>query len=62
MEDEAQQPDRKLVQDLDLLSVDDLHERIAALHLEIKLCEAAIARKGSAKSAADALFSFGKND
>ncbi len=45
--------------DLDLLSVEDLQERIEALKDEIAACEAAIVKKGSAKSAADAMFNFG---
>lgn len=44
--------------DLDNLSVEDLKERIESLRAEITACEAAIAKKGSAKSAADAMFSF----
>lgn len=45
--------------DLDLLSVEDLKARIEDLRQEIAACEAAISRKGNAKSAADAMFNFG---
>ena len=62
MHDEEQAPDPKLLRDLDELSVEDLTDRIAELKAEIALCEAAIAKKGDAKSAADAMFSFGKKD
>ena len=62
MGEDTQQPDPKLLKDIDMMSVEDLHARIAELHLEIKMCEAAIARKGDAKSTADAMFSLGKKD
>ncbi|WP_371454795.1 DUF1192 domain-containing protein [Brevundimonas sp. LM2] len=43
-------------EDLDLYSVEELSERIAALAGEIERAQAAIARKNAKKSAADALF------
>lgn len=45
--------------DLDNLSVEELKERIEGLKAGIAACEAAIAKKGSAKSVADAMFNFG---
>ena len=45
-------------EDLDLYSVEDLSERIAALSGEIERSRAAIERKNAKKSAADALFNF----
>lgn len=46
-------------EDLDLYSVEELNERIAALEAEIERARAAIAGKQAKKSAADALFNFG---
>lgn len=46
-------------EDLDLQSVEELHERIALLEAEIARSRAAIEAKRSKKSAADALFNFG---
>lgn len=46
-------------EDLDLYSVDELHERIETLEAEIKRSKAAISGKAAKKSAADALFNFG---
>lgn len=43
-------------QDLSLLSVADLTERIALLHDEIARLEAELRAKGTTKSAAEALF------
>lgn len=62
MHDEEQAPDPKLLRALEDMSVEELNDRIAALKAEISLCEAAIDKKGDAKSAADAMFSFGKKD
>lgn len=45
-------------EDLDLQSVEELTERIAALQGEIARAEAAIQAKSSQRSAADALFTF----
>lgn len=45
-------------QDLYSLSVGDLEERIASLKDEIARCEAALALRGSTKSAAEKLFKF----
>lgn len=59
MDEEVQHPNPEKQRDIDLMSVEDLQERIAELKAEIALCEAAIEKKGSAKSAADAMFSFG---
>lgn len=47
-------------EDLDLYSVDELGERIEALEAEIARARAAIAGKAAKKSAADALFNFGR--
>lgn len=47
-------------EDLDLYSVDELGERIAALEAEIARSKAAISGKAAKKSAADALFNFGR--
>jgi uncharacterized small protein (DUF1192 family) len=45
-------------QDLYVLSVGDLEERIANLKAEIARCEKAIAERGSTKAAADKFFKF----
>lgn len=45
-------------EDLDLLAVDELNERIAALEAEIVRARGAIDGKRSQISAADALFNF----
>lgn len=47
-------------EDLDLYSVEELTERITALEAEIGRGRAAIASKSAKKSAADALFNFGR--
>jgi len=44
-------------EDLDLFSVVDLEERIAALESEITRCRARIDRKQAGRAAADAFFS-----
>lgn len=46
-------------EDLDLVSVGDLQERIEALEREIARSRAAIEAKQTKKNAADALFNFG---
>ncbi|MES2835474.1 MAG: DUF1192 domain-containing protein [Pseudomonadota bacterium] len=46
-------------EDLDLYSIEELNERIAALEAEIARDRAAIDKKNSRKSDADALFNFG---
>ena len=46
-------------EDLDVYSIEDLQERIAALEYEIKRSSNAIEAKRSKKNAADALFNFG---
>ena len=46
-------------QDLDPLSIDELHERIAALREEITRVEAHIARVTAHRSAAEELFKKG---
>lgn len=46
-------------EDLDLYAVEELEERIGGLETEIARCRAAIEKKQSRKSAADALFNFG---
>ena len=43
-------------QELGLLSVGDLNERIAQLRLEIERLEAELTAKGATKNAAEALF------
>lgn len=45
-----------LKDDLELLSVDDLEERISLLEAEIARCRAQIYRKAAGRQAADALF------
>lgn len=46
-------------EDLDVYSIEDLQERIAALEDEIKRSSNAIEAKRSKKNAADALFNLG---
>ncbi len=46
-------------EDLDVYSIEDLEERIAAMDAEIGRARAAIEAKRSKKNAADALFNFG---
>jgi uncharacterized small protein (DUF1192 family) len=46
-------------EDLELLGVEELGERIAALEGEIARCRAMIERKSSVRAAADALFGKG---
>ena len=58
MDEEIQHPNPKRQRDIDLMSVEELQDRIAELKAEIVMCETAIAKKGSAKSAADAMFNF----
>lgn len=47
-------------EDLDLYSVEELTDRILALEAEIARDRAAIEAKTAKKSAADALFNFGR--
>ena len=47
-------------EDLDLHSVEECQERIAALEAEIARTRTAMGRKADQKSAADALFNFGQ--
>jgi uncharacterized small protein (DUF1192 family) len=60
MRDEDDRPKKKIAheigQDLSVLSVFELKERIEFLKAEIERLEAAAAAKGSAKNAADAFF------
>ncbi len=49
-------------EDLDAYAVEDLEARAATLKAEILRTEAAVMTKRQKKSAADALFSFGKQD
>ncbi|GAW40756.1 hypothetical protein SH203_01156 [Brevundimonas sp. SH203] len=46
-------------EDLDVYSIEDLEQRIAALDDEIARARSAIEAKRSKKNAADALFNFG---
>ena len=55
LEDEEQIP-AKADEDLELLSIEELTERIAGLHDEIRRLEAAIERKQAARGAADSVF------
>jgi uncharacterized small protein (DUF1192 family) len=52
----ARKPDIVLGENLDLLSVFELEQRIQALDSEIARIKAAIAAKQASKSAADAFF------
>jgi len=58
--DDDDRPKKKIVheigQELALLSVGELNDRIALLKEEIARLEADIARKGASKSVADAFF------
>jgi uncharacterized small protein (DUF1192 family) len=47
-------------EDLDAYGVEELKERIARLEEEAERTRSALAKKQSGRSAADALFSFGK--
>ncbi|MGL5838683.1 MAG: DUF1192 domain-containing protein [Sphingorhabdus sp.] len=62
----ARRPDDPLVallkQDIERLSIDELHERIQALQGEIGRCEAKIAAASSHRNAADALFRKNQSD
>lgn len=57
-DDEAARPKRthEIGQDLSLLSVDELDERIRLLRAEIARLEAEMAAKGSTRLAAEAIF------
>jgi len=57
-DDEAARPKRvhEIGQDLSLLSVDELGERVRLLHDEIARLEAEIAAKGTTRQAAEAIF------
>jgi uncharacterized small protein (DUF1192 family) len=57
-DDEPKKPKRvhEIGQDLSLLSVGELEERIVQLHAEIQRLEAELKSKGSTKAAAEALF------
>jgi len=55
MIEDAQSPKKKAI-DLELLSVEELRERIIELQAEITACEMELQKKQSHKSAADALF------
>ena len=56
MIEDEQQPPAKPDPDLETLSIEELHERIAELQLEIKRLEALIERKQAARGAADSVF------
>ncbi len=60
MREDEDKPKKKtpheIGQDLSLLSVFELRERIAALEAEIERLKAAAAAKDTARSAADAIF------
>lgn len=51
-----QDPPKPAKLDLEIMSVDELKERIEALKAEIAACEAAIEKKQAHKSAADDIF------
>ncbi len=57
-DDEPKKPARvhQIGQDLSLLSVDELRERISQLRAEISRLEGELEAKGSTKAAAEALF------
>ena len=57
-EEDGAKPKRghQIGQDLSLLSVDELHSRIAQLQEEIARLEQEIVSKGATKNAAEALF------
>jgi uncharacterized small protein (DUF1192 family) len=57
-DDEPKKPARihEIGQELGLLSVAELHERIAQLRAEIERLQAELEAKGATKSAAEALF------
>jgi uncharacterized small protein (DUF1192 family) len=57
-DDEPKKPKRvhEIGQDLSLLSVGELEERIVQLRAEIERLEAELKSKGSTKAAAEALF------
>ena len=42
--------------DLDVLSIEELEDRIAALYAEIEVLQAAIKKKSAARGAADSVF------
>lgn len=60
-DDEPKKPKRvhEIGQDLSLLSVGELDERIVQLRAEIERLEAELKSKGSTKAAAEALFRRG---
>lgn len=57
-DDEAARPKRvhEIGQDLSLLSVDELHQRVGLLRAETGRLEAEINARGSTRQAAEALF------
>lgn len=57
-EDEPKKTSRlhEIGQDLSLLSVDELNERVAQLRTEIERLEGELSAKGSTRQAAEALF------
>lgn len=60
-DDEPAKPRRvhEIGQDLSLLSVDELNERIGQMRAEIDRLQAELAAKGSTRQAAEALFRRG---
>ncbi len=48
------------LEDLDLYAAEELSQRIEALQAEIERSKSAITAKAAKKSAADALFNFGR--
>jgi uncharacterized small protein (DUF1192 family) len=54
------QLDAVVREDLDAYAVEELKDRIARLEAEADRTRAALTKKQSGRSAADALFSFGK--
>ncbi|MGE0044716.1 MAG: DUF1192 domain-containing protein [Hyphomonadaceae bacterium] len=57
IEDDPFAPLQKKAQTLDLMSIEELEEKIEALTAEIEMCRKAIAAKRAQRSAADSLFS-----
>jgi uncharacterized small protein (DUF1192 family) len=57
LDDDPFAPAPKKPQSIELMSIEELEARIAALNEEIALCQRAIAAKRAQRTAADSLFS-----